>query len=91
MAVEKLLTELTALGVTDAYDIGDGATLPVWIDLVVSYRDGVFRWREGDAVRQHRGDDPHGCAVRVARRYHALRATVPPWWHELAELMRGRA
>jgi hypothetical protein len=90
-AIEKLRVELAALGVHDAYEIGDGATLSVWIGLVVTFRDGLYRWRE-DAVKcRHLGTDPVGCAIRVARRHSELKADVPPWWEELAKLLRGNA
>jgi len=83
VATEKLLAELVALGLTEAYEVGDGATVSVWIGLVVTFRDGEFRWREGTATRRHPGSDPVGCAARVARRYHELRANPPAWWEEL--------
>ncbi|ETK31790.1 hypothetical protein MPTA5024_33205 [Microbispora sp. ATCC PTA-5024] len=75
----------------EAYEIGDGATLSVWIGLVVSFRDGLYRWREGAVKCRHLGTDPVGCATRVARRYAELRAEVPPWWEELAKVLRGDA
>ena len=34
-ATEKLHAELLGLGVTSAYEVGDDATLSVWIGLVV--------------------------------------------------------
>lgn len=83
VVTEKLLAELVALGLTEAYEVGDGATISVWIGLVVTCRDGEFRWREGTATRRHPAGDPMGCAVRVARRYHELRANPPDWWEEL--------
>jgi hypothetical protein len=88
-AIEKLHAELAGLGVPDAYEIGDEATLSVWIGLVVSYRDGLYRWQEGDVKRRHLGTDPLGCALRVARRYAELQADVPAWWEELAKILRG--
>ncbi|GIH26989.1 hypothetical protein Aph01nite_52990 [Acrocarpospora phusangensis] len=90
-AVEKLRAELANVGVDDAYEIGDDATLSVWIGLVVSYRDGFFRWQEGAVKRRHLGTDPVGCAIRVARRYAELRADVPLWWEDLAKVLRGDA
>jgi hypothetical protein len=90
-AVEKLRAELAGLGVAEAYEVGDEATLSVWIGLVVSYRDGFYRWREGAVKRRHLGTDPVGCAIRVARRFHELRVDVPPWWEELASSLRGEA
>ncbi|MFF3668846.1 hypothetical protein [Microtetraspora malaysiensis] len=88
-AMAKLHAELAALGVSDAYEIGDGVTLSVWIGLVVSYRDGFYRWQEASVKRRHVGSDPSGCAIRVARRYADLRANVPPWWEDLARVIRG--
>ncbi|MBO3746270.1 hypothetical protein J5X84_09360 [Streptosporangiaceae bacterium NEAU-GS5] len=90
-SLEKLRIELTALGVTEAYEIGDDATLSVWIGLVVCFREGFYRWREGEANLRHMGTDPPGCAIRVARRYAELRADVPPWWEDLAKVLRGDA
>jgi hypothetical protein len=87
----KLRAELAALGVHEAYEIGDDATLPVWIGLVVSFRDGLYRWREGAVKCRHLGTDPGGCAIRVAHRYAELKADVPPWWEELAKVLRGDA
>ena len=46
-ATEKLYAELHGLGVTSAYEVGDDATVSVWIGLVVHYRDGFYRWQEG--------------------------------------------
>lgn len=89
-ATEKLHAELHGLGVTTAYDIGDGTTLSVWIGLVVRYRDGKYLWREGPLQRSHSGTDPAGCARKVARRYDELRADIPSWWEELVRDLRGR-
>lgn len=89
-ATEKLQAELQGLGVTSAYELGDDATISVWIGLVVHYRDGFYRWQEGPVRRRHLGTDPVGCALRVARRYTELRATVPSWWEDLARELRGR-
>lgn len=88
-ATEKLRAELQSLGVTTAYDVGDEATLSVWIGLVVRYRDGLYRWQEGTVQRRHLGTDPVGCAIRVARRYTELQADIPPWWDDLAKELRG--
>jgi hypothetical protein len=88
-ATEKLQAELQALGVTSAYELGDGATLSVWIGLVVRYRDGFYRWHEGAVKRRHLGTDPAGCATRVARRYTELQADIPSWWDDLAKELRG--
>ncbi|MFD9942510.1 hypothetical protein ACFWYW_33970 [Nonomuraea sp. NPDC059023] len=88
-ATEKLRGELQSLGVTTAYDVGDDATLSVWIGLVVRFRDGFYRWQEGAVKRRHLGTDPVGCAIRVARRYAELQADVPAWWEELAKELRG--
>ncbi|MCT9933536.1 hypothetical protein N5079_25305 [Planotetraspora sp. A-T 1434] len=88
-ALEKLHAELAALGVHDAYEIGDDATLSVWIGLVVSFREGFYRWREGAVKCRHLGTDPGGCAIRVARRHAELKADVPPWWEDLAKVLRG--
>lgn len=88
-AIGKLHAELAALGVHEAYEIGDGVTLSVWIGLVVSCRDGFYLWREGSVKRRHPGTDPGGCAIRVARRYAELKSDVPPWWEELAKVLRG--
>ncbi|MFC0862456.1 hypothetical protein ACFHYQ_09125 [Sphaerimonospora cavernae] len=88
-AIEKLRVELAALGVHEAYEIGDGVTLSVWIGLVVSFREDLYRWREGTVKHRHLGSDPGGCAIRVARRYAELKADVPPWWEELARVLRG--
>ncbi|GAA5042190.1 hypothetical protein HNP84_002207 [Thermocatellispora tengchongensis] len=90
-AIDKLRAELVNLGAAEAYDVGDEATLSVWIGLVVRYRDGYFRWREGAVNRRHQGNDPVGCAVRVARRYAELREHVPPWWDGPAAVQRGDA
>jgi hypothetical protein len=90
-AVEKLRAELVALGVTGAYEVGDDATLSVWIGLVVRFRDGFYRWQEGPVKRRHLGTDPSGCAIRVARRYTELQADVPSWWEDLAKILRGDA
>ncbi|GAA4520557.1 MULTISPECIES: hypothetical protein [Nonomuraea] len=87
---EKLRAELHGLGVTTSYEIGDGVTLSVWIGLVVRYRDGFYRWREGPVKRRHLGTDPAGCALRVARRYKELQADIPSWWEELVRDSRGR-
>ena len=65
-ATEKLQAELAALGVANAYELGDGPTLSVWIGLVVRYRDGFYRWHEGAVKRRHVGTDPAGCATRQA-------------------------
>lgn len=89
VAIGKLRAELAALDVHEAYEIGDGATLSVWIGLVVSFRDGFYLWREGPVERRHPGTDPGGCALRVARRYAELKSDVPPWWEELAKVLRG--
>lgn len=88
-AIEKLHAELTGLGVTSAYEVGDDATLSVWIGLVVRYRDGFYRWQEGSVKRRHLGTDPVGCAIRVARRHTELQADIPVWWHDLAKGLRG--
>ncbi|MDF5753306.1 hypothetical protein [Spongiactinospora sp. TRM90649] len=90
-AMGKLRAELTGLGVTDAYEVCDESTLSVWIGLVVCFRDGDFRWREGTVRHHHPGSDPVGCAVRVARRYAELQADVPPWWEDLARILRGES
>ncbi|MFF4623968.1 hypothetical protein [Nonomuraea jabiensis] len=89
-ATEKLQSELLALGVTGAYEVGDGATISVWIGLVVRYRDGFYRWQEGSVKRRHLGTDPVGCAMRVARRYKELQADIPLWWDDLARELRGK-
>ncbi|MFI6479498.1 hypothetical protein ACIBH1_16305 [Nonomuraea sp. NPDC050663] len=88
-AIEKLKIELNGLGVTDTDEVGDGATLSVWIGLVVRFRDGFFRWQEGAVKRRHLGTDPVGCAIRVARRHAELQADIPPWWEELSRELRG--
>ncbi|GII31654.1 hypothetical protein Pmi06nite_50960 [Planotetraspora mira] len=88
-ALEKLRAELAVLGVPDAYEIGDDVTLSVWIGLVVSFREGLYRWREGAVKCRHLGTDPVGCAIRVARRYAELKAHEPPWWEDLAKVLRG--
>lgn len=88
-ATEKLHAELQGLGVTSAYEVGDDATLSVWIGLVVRFRDGFYRWQEGTVKRRHLGTDPVGCAIRVARRYTELQADIPPWWEDLAKELRG--
>ncbi len=88
-ATEKLHAELHGLGVTSAYEIGDDATVAVWIGLVVHYRDGFYRWQEGAVRRRHLGTDPVGCAIRVARRYTELQADIPLWWDDLAKELRG--
>ncbi|SEM70770.1 hypothetical protein [Nonomuraea pusilla] len=88
-ATEKLRAELHGLGVTTAYDVGDGETLSVWIGLVVRYRDGFYRWQEGAVKRRHLGTDPDGCAMRVARRFKELQADIPLWWNDLARELRG--
>ncbi|NRQ33299.1 hypothetical protein HII36_15795 [Nonomuraea sp. NN258] len=88
-ATEKLQAELHGLGVTSAYEVGDDATLSVWIGLVVRYRDGFYRWQEGAVKRRHLGTDPGGCAIRVARRYTELQADIPPWWDDLTKELRG--
>jgi hypothetical protein len=90
-AIGKLRVELVGLGVTEAYEVGDDVTLPVWIGLVVSYRDGFYRWKEGVLKRRHLGSDPVGCAQRVARRYAELQTDVPPWWEDLAKTLRGES
>ncbi|MCG5214508.1 hypothetical protein [Streptosporangium sp. KLBMP 9127] len=90
-AIGRLRTELTGLGVTEAYEVGDDATLSVWIGLVVSYRDGFYRWKEGPVKRRHLGSDPVGCSHRVARRYAELQADVPAWWEDLARTLRGES
>ncbi|MEO3887628.1 hypothetical protein [Nonomuraea sp. B5E05] len=89
-ATEKLQAELHGLGVTSAYDVGDDATVSVWIGLVVRYRDGFYRWQEGPVKRRHLGTDPAGCAMRVARRSEELRAYIPPWWEDLVRELRGK-
>jgi hypothetical protein len=81
--------ELHGLGVTSAYEVGDGVTISVWIGLVVRYKDGFYRWQEGTLKRRHLGTDAAGCAMRVARRYKELQADIPPWWDELAREWRG--
>ncbi|GII62026.1 hypothetical protein Skr01_21110 [Sphaerisporangium krabiense] len=88
-AMAKLRVELAGLGVDDAYSVCEEAMLSVWIGLVVTYRDGFYRWQEGVVKRRHLGTDPGGCAIRVARRYAELRADVPSWWEELAKTLRG--
>ncbi|MEU8248016.1 hypothetical protein [Nonomuraea sp. NPDC048916] len=88
-ATEKLMAELRGLGVTDAYEVGDDATLCVWIGLVVRYHDGFYHWHEGAVKRRHLGTDPVGCAIRVARRLTALQVDIPPWWEDLAKELRG--
>ncbi|MEU0571688.1 hypothetical protein ABZ297_40700 [Nonomuraea sp. NPDC005983] len=88
-ATEKLHAELHGLGVTTAYEVGDEATLSVWIGLVVRYGDGFYRWQEGAVKRRHLGTDPVGCAMRVARRYAELQAHIPLWWDDLAKELRG--
>jgi len=88
-ATEKLEAELHGLGVTSAYEIGDGATVSVWMGLVVRYRDGFYRWQEGPVKRRHLGTDPLGCAMRVARRFQELQADIPLWWDDLARELRG--
>jgi hypothetical protein len=88
-ATEKLHAELRGLGVTCAYELGDGATVSVWIGLVVCYRDGFYRWQEGAVKRRHLGTDPVGCAIRVARRFTDLQADVPRWWDDLTKELRG--
>ncbi|MFI6323845.1 hypothetical protein ACIBG8_40405 [Nonomuraea sp. NPDC050556] len=88
-ATEKLRAELLGLGVTSAYEVGDDATLSVWIGLVVRFRDGFYRWQEGSVKRRHLGTDPVGCAIRVARRYTELQADIPLWWEDLARELRG--
>jgi hypothetical protein len=89
-ATEKLQKELHGLGVTSAYEVGDGATVSVWIGLVVRYRDGFYRWQEGVVNHRHLGTDPVGCAMRVARRHKELQGAVPLWWDDLARELRGR-
>lgn len=88
-ALAKLRVELIALGVTDAYEVCDDAILSVWIGLVVTFRDGFYRWQEGVVKRRHLGSDPVGCAIRVAHRHAELHAEAPPWWDELAKALRG--
>ncbi|MEW9551445.1 hypothetical protein [Nonomuraea sp. NPDC050783] len=88
-ATEKLHLELHGLGVTSAYELGDGETVCVWIGLVVRYRDGFYRWQEGLVKRRHLGTDPVGCAIRVARRHKELQADVPLWWDDLVRELRG--
>lgn len=88
-ATQKLRAELESLGVTSAYEVGDDATLSVWIGLVVRYRDGLYRWQEGTNQRRHLGTDPAGCAIRVARHYTELQADIPSWWDDLARGLRG--
>ncbi|SDH27346.1 hypothetical protein SAMN05421505_11399 [Sinosporangium album] len=88
-ATTRLRAELAGLGVTSAYEIGDDATLSVWIGLVVRFRDGFYRWQEGAVKQRHLGTDPVGCAIRVARRYAELQADVPPWWEDLVNVLRG--
>jgi hypothetical protein len=88
-ATEKLLAELRSLGVTSAYEIGDDATIAVWIGLVVRYKDGFYRWMEGPVSRRHLGTDPVECAIRVARRYTELQADIPAWWDDLVRELRG--
>ncbi|MFF5208736.1 hypothetical protein [Streptosporangium sp. NPDC000396] len=89
--IGKLRAELVELGVTDVYEVGDDGVLSVWIGLVVRFRDGFYRWQEGQVKRRHLGTDPGGCAIRVARRYAELHTHVPPWWEDLAEILRGDA
>ncbi|TMS00797.1 hypothetical protein [Nonomuraea basaltis] len=89
-ATEKLQAELHGLGVTNSYEVGDDATISVWIGLVVRYRDGFYRWQEGPVKRRHLGTDPVGCAIRVARRYKELQADIPLWWDDLARELRGK-
>ncbi|NUW34858.1 hypothetical protein HTZ77_26005 [Nonomuraea sp. SMC257] len=88
-ATERLRAELRVLGVTTAYEMGDDVTLPVWIGLVVRYRDGFYRWQEGPVKRRHLGTDAVGCAIRVARRFTELQADVPLWWDDLVKQSRG--
>ncbi|MFC6082076.1 hypothetical protein [Sphaerisporangium aureirubrum] len=90
-AIAKLRVELVGLGVTDAYEVCDEAILSVWIGLVVSYKDGFYRWQEGVGKRRHLGTDAVGCAIRVARRHAELRANVPSWWEDLTATPRGDA
>ncbi|MEV8636423.1 hypothetical protein AB0395_32700 [Streptosporangium sp. NPDC051023] len=87
-AIDRLRAGLVGLGITGVYEVGDG-TLSVWIGLVVRFRDGFYRWQEGQVKRRHLGTDPEGCAIRVARRYAELQADVPSWWDELARTLRG--
>ncbi|TDC01324.1 hypothetical protein E1267_32205 [Nonomuraea longispora] len=89
-ATEKLQAELHGLGITSAYDVGDDATISVWIGLVVRYRDGFYHWREGPAKRRHPDTDPAGCAMRVARRFKELQADIPLWWDDLVRKLRGK-
>ncbi|MFF4416269.1 hypothetical protein ACFYY8_27420 [Streptosporangium sp. NPDC001559] len=88
-AIARLRAELAGLGVTGAYEVDDDGTLSVWIGLVVRFRDGFYRWQEGQVKRRHLGTDSKGCAIRVARRYAELQADVPSWWDELARSLRG--
>ncbi|MEV7012783.1 hypothetical protein [Streptosporangium sp. NPDC051022] len=88
-AIDRLRAELTGLGVTGVHEIGNDGTLSVWIGLVVRFRDGFYRWQEGQVKRRHLGTDPEGCAIRVARRYAELQSDVPSWWEELAKILRG--
>jgi hypothetical protein len=87
--IARLQAELSALGVTAAYEIGDGVTLSVWIGLVVRFQGGFYRWREGAVQRRHLGTDPVGCAVRIAARYAELQSDVPLWWKDLVRVLRG--
>ncbi|WP_283137394.1 hypothetical protein [Rhizohabitans arisaemae] len=88
-AIDKLQAELAALGVAEAYAIGDNFTLSVWIGLVISYQDGFYRWKEGAVKCRHLGTDPVGCATRVARRYHELKADAPRWWKKHVKGLPG--
>ncbi|MFJ2031880.1 hypothetical protein [Streptosporangium sp. NPDC087985] len=91
VAIARLRTELGELGVTGVYEVGDEGILSVWIGLVIRFRDGFYRWQEGQVKHRHLGTDPSGCAVRVARRYAELRIDVPSWWEDLAKILRGDA
>ncbi|WP_433243890.1 hypothetical protein ACQPYK_40660 [Streptosporangium sp. CA-135522] len=91
VAIDALRAELKELGVTSVYEVGDDGILSVWIGLVIRFRDGLYRWQEGQVKRRHLGADPGGCAIRVARRYAELQADVPSWWEDLAKILRGDA
>ncbi|WP_326825136.1 hypothetical protein OHA77_28330 [Streptosporangium sp. NBC_01639] len=90
-AIDRLRIELKELGVTGVHEVGDDGILSVWIGLVIRFRDGFYRWQEGQVKRRHLGTDPGGCAVRVARRYTELQGDVPSWWEDLAKILRGDA
>ncbi|GAT67483.1 hypothetical protein PS9374_03138 [Planomonospora sphaerica] len=90
-AAAALRAELERLGITGACELGDGVTLSVWVGLVVRFRDGFYRWREGSVKCRHLGTDPTGCAIRIARRHAELQTDVPLWWEDLAKILREEA